>query len=332
MLVVSKSPVRISYAGGGSDYQEFFKNEKSFVVNAAISKFVYFFSLPQWPLAEDKYRFTYRHTESVSSYSQIEHPVISRLLKNMNWDTPLNMSTMADVPGQSGLGSSSAFTAAAIQNLNFRNGVEIKNQDLAKATIELERFQLNESGGWQDQLATAIGGLQGYSFSGNQFDKIELQMDSDQTQYLESHQMLLATNFQRVNASSSNFLNSNASGELKDNLKRSSMVAEQLINNLKNCNSAEQSYNCFVNAVNEHWNLKKLLPIESEFQSLLQEKLEILDSFGVDAFKLLGSGNGGYILVLADPAKLTEIENYFGISMCTRFNFEPSGTATRVVI
>ncbi len=332
MLIVSKSPVRISYAGGGSDYQEFFKTERSFVVNAAISKFVYFFSLPQWPLAEDKYRFTYRHTESVSSYSQIEHPVISRLLKSMSWDAPLNMSTMADVPGQSGLGSSSAFTAAAIQNLNFRNGVDIRNQDLAKATIELERFQLNESGGWQDQLATTIGGLQGYSFSGNQFDKIDLNMDSEQIQYLESHQMLLATNFQRVNSSSSNYVNSNASGKLKDNLRRSSFVAEQLINNLKNCNSVEKSYECFVNAVNEHWNLKKLLPIESEFQLLLQEKLKVLESFGVDAFKLLGSGNGGYILVLADPEKLTEIENYFGISMCTRFNLEPNGTETRVVI
>ena len=331
MLAISKSPVRISYAGGGSDYQEFFRNQKSFVVNAAINKFVYFFSLPQWPLAEDKFRFTYRHTESVSTPLAIEHPVIKKLLLNMNWSSPLNMATMADVPGQSGLGSSSAFSAAAIQNLYLRKGIEIKHSELAKATINLERIQLNESGGWQDQLATSIGGLHGYSFVGNEFKQIDFDASLEQIQYLESHQMLLATNFQRLNSSASLYLNSNASGALQENLRKSSMVAEQLIKNLGNSHSTREFYEHLTSAVNDHWELKRNLPMQTEFSLVLREKFKYLDSIKVDAYKLLGSGDGGYILVMADPLKLSQIESHFGTSMCTRFCIENSGTTTEVI-
>ena len=331
MLVISKSPVRISYAGGGSDYQEFFKTRKSFVVNAAINKFVYFFSLPQWPLAEDKFRFTYRHTESVSTPLAIEHPVIKKLLLNMEWASPLNMATMADVPGQSGLGSSSAFTAAAIQNLYFRKGIEIQDSELAKAAIDLERIQLNESGGWQDQLATSIGGLHGYSFSGNNFRQIDFQANPEQISYLESHQMLLATNFQRANSSAAVFLKSHASGTLQDNLQKSSNVAEKLITDLGTDCSTREFYEYFVNAVNDHWELKKNLPMEPEFSSILKEKFNFFDSIGVDAYKLLGSGDGGYILVLADPLKLSQIESHYGTTLCTRFSIENRGTTTELL-
>ena len=328
MLIVTKSPVRISYAGGGSDYQEFFKDQKSFVVNAAINKFVYFISLPQWPLAEDKFRFTYRHTESVNSFLSLEHPVVRQLLSNLEWRSPLNMATMADVPAQSGLGSSSAFTAAAIQNLQKRLGIEIKGSELAQMTIQLERFQLGEPGGWQDQLATAIGGLKGYAFFNSDFQSLDLSLNSEQQSYLESHQMLLATNFQRLNSSASEYLETNASGDLRNILKESSLVAERLISNLNLARSPRECYIQFANAVREHWELKSRIPMNPEFSNLLREKIEFLKAIDVDAYKLLGSGNGGYLLVMANPEKLQMIEEFYGSNMCTRFAFEGQGTVT----
>ena len=329
LLTVSRSPIRISYAGGGSDYQTFFQRHKGCVVSATINKFVYFLSLPQWPLAEDNYRFTYRRTESVTDYKLFQHPVINRLLTNLDWDSPLNMATMADVPGESGLGSSSAFTAAAIQNLNFRLGKLITGSDLAREAIALEREQLLEPGGWQDQVATACGGFRVYEFSENNFETCEVILPNDTKNYLASRQILVATDFKRKDDSVARVIQDSAGGQFFNSFKEGAEIARHLGNSLRSEEKPSTIYSLIVDAVLSQWALKRQIPMDVQFQIKLGEVLERLDHINVDAFKLLGSGNGGYVLVFANPEKIDAVESWFGKERCIRFNYSMSGTSTR---
>jgi D-glycero-alpha-D-manno-heptose-7-phosphate kinase len=328
MLIISKSPVRISYAGGGSDYYPFFQEHGGCVVNATIDKYVYFFSLPQWPLAEDRFRFTYRKTESVSNFKLLEHPVLRQLLKNLDWAMPLNIATMADVPGESGLGSSSAFTAAAIQNLNFRLGISVNGAELAGKAIEIEREQLREPGGWQDQIATAHGGFQSYRLNKNGFESHNLNLSSEVKDFLKARQILVATEFKRKNASAAQTIQDTANNILFPTFKESANIARKLEDSLKTSSNSEFAYSSIVSAVTDYWEIKKTLPMDPDFHSILNERLRLLSDIGVDGFKLLGSGNGGYILVLASPKQIDEVENVFGKEKCIRFSYSDSGTNT----
>jgi D-glycero-alpha-D-manno-heptose-7-phosphate kinase len=328
MLIISKSPVRISYAGGGSDYYPFFQEYGGCVVNATIDKYVYFFSLPQWPLAEDRFRFTYRKTESVSNFKLLEHPVLRQLLKNLDWTMPLNMATMADVPGESGLGSSSAFTAAAIQNLNFRLGISVNGAELAGKAIELEREQLREPGGWQDQIATTHGGFQSYRLNKNGFESHNLNLSSEVKAFLKARQILVATEFKRKNASAAQTIQDTANNILFSTFKESANIARKLEDSLKASSNSEFAYSSIVSAVIDYWEIKKTLPMDPDFHNILNTKSRLLRDIGVDSFKLLGSGNGGYILVLASPKQIDEVENVFGKEKCIRFSYSDSGTNT----
>lgn len=329
MLMVSRSPVRISYAGGGSDYQSFFQLHEGCVVSATIDRYVYFLSLPQWPLADDRYRFTYRKTESVSNYNNLNHPVLKQLLKNLDWELPLNMATMADVPGESGLGSSSAFTAAAVQNLNFRLGKLIDGAELARKAIQLERVQLQEPGGWQDQLATAHGGFRSYRFQNQDFEMQKIELSSSTKDYLLSRQILVATEFRRKDASIAHIIQNSASKEFLNKFKESANIARKLENSLNSEVDAGHLYSSIVSSVVDYWNLKKDIPMDPEFEKALHDKTKVLNVIGIDGLKLLGSGNGGYLLVLANPKKIDEVESVFGKEKCIRFSYSEEGTSTK---
>lgn len=329
MLMVSRSPVRISYAGGGSDYQSFFKLHEGCVVSATIDRYVYFLSLPQWPLAEDRYRFTYRRTESVSNYNNLNHPVLKQLLKNLDWELPLNMATMADVPGESGLGSSSAFTAAAVQNLNFRLGKLVDGAELARKAIQLERVQLQEPGGWQDQLATAHGGFRSYRFQNQGFETQKIELPSSTKDYLLSRQILLATEFRRKDASIARTIQNSASKQFFNRFKESANIARKLETSLSYDANASLIYSSIVSSVVDYWNLKKDIPMDPEFEKVLHAKQRVLNVIGIDGLKLLGSGNGGYLLVLANPKKIDEVESVFGKEKCIRFTYSDDGTSTK---
>ena len=112
--VSSRSPMRVSFIGGGTDYESYFKKCRGQVISATIDRYVYVNTLPHTHFVEDKFKFTYKVTESVDDINKIKHPVVRKVLPLLNWNEPLNISTMADLPGTTGLGSSSAFVSAFV--------------------------------------------------------------------------------------------------------------------------------------------------------------------------------------------------------------------------
>jgi D-glycero-alpha-D-manno-heptose-7-phosphate kinase len=136
LLILTKAPLRVSFIGGGTDYENFLKDHSGLVVAAGISKSVYVNILELPPFAREKFRFTYRITESVEKASELVHPSARETLVSLNWVQPLNIATMADVPGSSGLGSSSAFVVALKLALDTLLNLESSPEDLAAFAIE----------------------------------------------------------------------------------------------------------------------------------------------------------------------------------------------------
>ncbi len=190
-MLVSKTPLRINFLGGGSDFPEVFNLQGGAVFGTAINLSVYLSASLIPPFASEKFRFTYRKTESVVFASEFEHPVVRHLLNENNWLPPLNLATMSDVPGNSGLGSSSSFTVALIHIISHIRGLALPALDIAKQAIRVEREILKEAGGWQDQLHAANGGLSLYTFAPNGEISTDSVAGSDASIDLLNQSMLL---------------------------------------------------------------------------------------------------------------------------------------------
>ena len=170
-VLIARAPLRLGLVGGGSDLPAFFASNPrgGAVLGMALANFVYVTLLPLAKIARERFRFTYRDTESVQSVSQIQHPVLRAVLMEMPEADLLNVGTMADLPGETGLGSSSAFTVALLHSLLAANGRGVTPSHLAREAIRIERDVLGEAGGWQDQLQAAFGGLRLYEFDSSGF-------------------------------------------------------------------------------------------------------------------------------------------------------------------
>lgn len=166
-MIVTRSPLRVSFLGGGSDYKEFFSKESGYVLGSSINQYVYVTLMKLPKFAEENYRFTYRVTESVDRIFDFKHPVIKTSLSAKDWKESINVATMADLPGRSGLGSSSSFTVALELALATYKKIEVDPYKLAMSAIEIERDILREPGGYQDQFQASFGGLNLYEFSSN---------------------------------------------------------------------------------------------------------------------------------------------------------------------
>ena len=331
MLLITKSPVRITYAGGNSDYAEFFRHHSGCVVNATIDKYVYFFSLPQWPLAEDRFRFTYRRTESVEQIDDFEHPVIKHLLTKLDWTTPINLGTMADVPGQSGLGASSAFAASAIQNLSARRGMSLSTRGLLESTINLERIELGEPGGWQDQCATVFGGFRTYFFSEDGIREETHKLDQEQQTFLTERQLLLSLNISRSDQSSASQIRRSIASNSVDIGKLCLKAGYDLHESLIKSRTPADVYFSLAESVYNYWQIKKRLYPADDFTRNLQKIEFKLFEIGVDAIKLLGSGSGGYLLIMGKPHILKEVREFFGDKFILDFQYSHLGTHTRTL-
>jgi D-glycero-alpha-D-manno-heptose-7-phosphate kinase len=162
-MILTRTPLRIGLLGGGTDIPDFYSSQKCLFFGGSINKYVYVISNKLSKFSQEKYRFTYRNTESVDEIEHFKHPVTREALKMYQQIDSINLATMSDIPGGTGLGSSSAFTVGLIKNLDSVVNIEKDPMDLAREAIFIERNVLRESGGVQDQIYSSVGGLRFYS-------------------------------------------------------------------------------------------------------------------------------------------------------------------------
>lgn len=323
-MIIAKSPLRISLFGGGSDLPEFFNESDGCVVGSSINLWVYVNLSTLAREASESLRFTYRVTESVKHASEIQHPVVRTVLEKKSISKGLNIGTMADVPGGSGLGGSSAFTAALVAAVDTFLGKSASPREIAEEAINVERQLLGEPGGWQDQFHTSIGGFRSYKFTAEGVSWSEELLKQDQIEFLEQSMLLVHTGISRDSSVGALKMKVALDANKREGFSGLSQIAQEYaqtnLNNLTN----EKLYDVTSSFLLESWKLKK--HVLGQDNQIIEKIIQLGVKFGATSFKLLGAGDGGYVLFMVPPDQMNLFILKFSEYNTRRFRFTNEGT------
>lgn len=320
-MIIARSPLRVSLGGGGTDLPSYSNRHGGFVLSAAIDKYVY--ATVMRPFSEGIY-LKYSQLEKVNKIDEIQHPIIREALHEMKLRTPqIEISTLADIPSGTGLGSSGSFTTALLRALHahYRMAIDVKR--LAELACEIELDRLNEPIGKQDQYISAYGGISSFEFhkDGTVTPRV-LPISTETLHELEDNLLLFFTGVSR-----------SASEILRDQDEKSRQDAKSMIENLhftKELGLLSQSalldgdLDYFAELMHQHWTYKKTrspgitsLHINSAYDAAMEN--------GAMGGKIVGAGGGGFLMFLAgDKARLRKKMSQMGLQE-VRFKFDFEG-------
>lgn len=323
-MIISKTPFRISFFGGGTDFPQWYLKEGGAVLSTSIDKYCYITCRTLPPFFPNKHRVVWSHIESVSDIKDILHPAVKAGLQYLNFDnsTGIEIHHQGDLPARSGMGSSSAFAVGLINALSTLKGITISKGELAQKAIELEQVYLKESVGSQDQVATAYGGLNVIRFetSGdicveNVDIKISRQLE------LQSHLMMFFTGTTRNGTEIASKTISNISSKT-ETLKKLRATVDRGLNILTNNSPIEK----FGELLHEAWKEKCNLTPEAT-NDLINHIYDTARANGALGGKLLGSGGSGFVLLFAPPEKHDIITQKLSRFLPVPFKFENEGSS-----
>jgi D-glycero-alpha-D-manno-heptose-7-phosphate kinase len=321
-MIIARSPLRITLGGGGTDLPSYYREHEGFLVAAAIDKYVYVTIMR--PFTEGIF-LKYSKLEHVDQVDEVKHPIIREALRMMELRTPqIEITTLADIPAGTGLGSSGSFTTALIKALYAHRRRLIHPAELAKIACEIEIDRLGEPVGKQDQYIAAFGGITSFEFHAN--DEVEVKpvnISMDTLFVLEDNLLLFFTGHSR-----------SAGSILKDQDSRTQESDQEMLNNLhyvkemglRSRNALENGKTAeFGEIMREHWEHKKKRS-DGMSNPEIDEWYEIARENGAIGGKLVGAGGGGFLMFYAeDRSKLRKAMAHAGLEE-VRFRFDFEGT------
>jgi D-glycero-alpha-D-manno-heptose-7-phosphate kinase len=321
-MIITRSPLRITLGGGGTDLPSYYRQHEGFLIAAAITQYVYV--TVNRPFVEGIF-LKYSALESVSEVREVEHNIIREVLTMQNMRTPqIEITTLADIPAGTGLGSSGSFTTALIASLYAHRKNLIHTQELAELACHIEIDRLNEPVGKQDQYIAAYGGVTCFTF--HQDDKVSaepLKLDIETMHELEDNILLFFTGYSR-----------SASSILQDQHTRSQKNEEGMLKNLhfvkdlgyKSKEALERGDLLgFGELMHAHWEHKKSRS-GGMSNPKIDEWYELGMKNGAVGGKLVGAGGGGFLMFYAaDRNKLRQAMVKAGLAE-VRFRFDFEGT------
>ncbi|QWD96924.1 galactokinase [Polynucleobacter sp. MG-6-Vaara-E2] len=321
-MIFCRSPLRISLGGGGTDLPSYYREHEGFLIAGAINKYVYINLLT--PFAK-KIILKYSQFESVENIDDVSHPIIRESLKLSGIPDPqIEITTMAEIPSGTGLGSSGSFTTALLKALYVQKNIELSKEELAKLACHLEIDVLGEPIGKQDQYIAAYGGLRCFKFHADNSVSVEdLNISPDILNELEKNLLLFFTGFSR-----------SASSILKDQKDRSQSNDKEMIENLHfvkelglESKIALESGNLkhFGALMHKHWEHKK-----RRSAGMSNENINDWYDHGIRngaiGGKVVGAGGGGFLMFLAfDRERLRSEMKSQGLTEVP-FSFDFEGT------
>ena len=297
-MVITKTPLRISFFGGGTDHPVWYREHGGSVISSTINKFVYIQARRIAPVFDFNYRVLWSKIERVNDVGEISHPVVRAVLEN-HWSERSGLEVVynADLPARSGLGSSSSFTVSMIHSINTLNSFVPSKEHLATEAINVERNLLQEPVGSQDQVAAAFGGLNHISFfQDDTFSVSPLIISPSNRAELNSHLLMFFTGFTRSSASIEE-------AKLKnfDSKANTLRVMQEQVDAALNLFAAQTiDLKTIGRMLDDEWKLKKSLA-SSVSNSSIDEAYELAKQNGAWGGKILGAGGGGFLLFLAPP-------------------------------
>jgi len=317
-MIITQTPLRISFAGGGTDLADFYGREGGCVVSSAIDKYVFVIVKERF---DEKIRVGYSRTEMVDSIDEIEHELVRESLRKVGIKSGIEISTMADVPSEgSGLGSSSTVTVGLLNALYAYKGEMRTAEDLARQACEIEIDILGKPIGKQDQYIAAYGGIRRFRFLPDENVEVdEVKLDKEHKRLLQESLMLFYTGVTRQASSILGEQKNNIDTRM-DVLKKMRDQAETLYRYL-----SENQVEKLGEVLKEGWNLKKTLAngiTNSSIDTLYEKALEA----GAIGGKVAGAGGGGFLLIFCPPEKRANVRKALCELRELPFGLERDGT------
>ena len=321
-MIISKTPFRISFFGGGTDYPEWYHENGGSVLATTIDKYCYISCRHLPPFFEHKHRIVYSKIESVKTTEEIQHPVVRAVLSNLSITDGLEIHHDADLPARSGLGSSSSFTVGLINVLNALKGLQISKQDLAKQATYIEQEVLKETVGSQDQVLAAFGGFNRIDFHpDDSFNISPVIINKDLVGQLQSHMLLFFTGLSRFSSDIARDKVSNFTNRFQELTRIKEMVDE----GMSILQSPSTPIMDLGKLMHESWKLKRSLS-DKVSTPKIDEIYETGIKAGAVGGKILGAGGGGFILFFAEPKNHKKIRERLKRLVHVAFNFENIGS------
>lgn len=323
-MIISKTPFRISFFGGGTDYPAWYLKESGAVLSTTIDKYCYITCRILPPFFDSRYRIVWSHIETVSTISEILHPAVREGLRFLGVDGEfgLEIHHQGDLPARAGMGSSSSFAVGLIKAVTALSGKIIDKQELALKAIELEQNILRENVGSQDQTAAAYGGFNVIHFLTNGAIRVEpVTIPQSMIYELESNLLLIYTGTSRLASEIAGDVIANMERKRKILLKMRAMVNQAL-----DILSKDNDIDDFGRLLHQNWMLKRELS-ETVSNSKVDNIYQRAMDSGALGGKLLGAGASGFMVLYVPPDKQENVLEALSGYLHVPFKFETEGSS-----
>jgi D-glycero-alpha-D-manno-heptose-7-phosphate kinase len=319
-MIITKTPFRMSFFGGGTDMESFFKENGGSVLSTTFDKYCYV-NVRHLPRFFDySTELSYSKTERVTNIDDIEHPAIRNAMKMLDMHE-IRLTYEADLPARSGLGTSSSFAVGMLNAFYALKGKYASKKQLADEAIYLERVLCNETGGWQDQIAASFGGFNRIDFNADGYTVHPVIVSPQRKQQLNNNLMMFFTGFTRF---SSEIQKAN---KLDDESKTKQL--KQMLTLVDEAESIltdhSKDLDDFGRLLDVTWKLKR-----QTGKSVSTSNIDNLYDKGISAGalggKLLGAGGGGFLVFYVTPEKQAAVKEAMEDLLYIPFKFEDSGT------
>ena len=318
-MIITRTPYRISFFGGGTDYPAWFREHGGSVLSTTISRYCYLSCRWLPPFFNYRSRIVWSHIEHVNDHQDILHPVVRCALKEMDIQRGVEIHHNGDLPARTGLGSSSSFTVGLLLALNALKGQMVNKYTLAQNAIELEQEKLRENVGVQDQISAAFGGFNRVNiFCDGSFQVDPVVLPQERLNGLRNHLLMFYTGVSR-SASAIAADKIKAIPSKTAELKRMQAMVGEALDIL-----SVGDYRAFGELLHESWMLKRSLAaaVAPEYVDEIYTTARAAGAWGG---KLLGAGGGGFMIFLATPERHAAIQKALETLLAVPVEFDRKG-------
>lgn len=319
-MIITKTPFRMSFFGGGTDMPEFFEEHGGAVLSTTFDKYCYV-NVRHLPRFFDyRNQVTYSKIERVIDTDEIEHPAVREGMKYLDMHE-LIIGYDADLPARTGLGTSSSFAVGMLNAFYSLKGKYVGKKKLSDDAIYLERKLCNEAGGWQDQIAASFGGLNRIEFISNGYEVRPVVIHPSRKEELNDNLLLFFTGFSRFSAEIQSEIKEHMHDKIAQLLEMKSLVyeAEEVLTN------KEKPLSEFGKLLDYTWKLKRQTGSIISTNSI-DEMYQRAVNAGAIGGKLLGAGGGGFLLFYVEKDKKEAVKKALSDLLLIPFKFENVGT------
>lgn len=320
-MIISRTPFRISFFGGGSDYPAWYRKYGGSVLVTTINKYCYLSCRYYPPFFEHKFRIVYIKSEDCKTVEEVSHPAVREILRYLKWDRGLEIHHVGDLPARGGMGSSSSFTVGLLHALYGMQGRMLSKKQLAMESIHVEQDILSETVGSQDQVSTAYGGLNHVLFQENGEIVVKpMTVSQDRIHQLESHLMLFYTGIKRTASDVAQSYVNNIEGKKKQMETMAGLVDESIA-----ILSSDRDILDFGRLLHEAWKIKCSFS-DRVSNATVDEIYAKAVSAGAIGGKIAGAGGGGFMVLFVPPERRGRVREGLKNLVHVPFRFEGHGS------